>query len=103
MTIKEMPPPSRLPPEGPLTAEQAFLFWLQTPHRLNDEYDDPDSPGDVFKHFLNMIDAAGWAFVPRKLTPEMRKAGQGWDGLDAMWSRMVAAAALTTALDKETP
>ena len=30
--------------------------------------------------------------VPRELTPAMRKALQGWDGVDAAWARALAAA-----------
>lgn len=48
-----------------MTAREAFEFWLYTPHQLNDPNDDPASPGDVFLHFMKMIDEAGYAFVPK--------------------------------------
>lgn len=47
------------------TAREAFEFWLQTPHQLNDPYDDPLSLGDVFLRFTRMIDEAGYALVSK--------------------------------------
>lgn len=41
---------------------------------------------------LIALDTAGFVIVPRKLTPEMLQAGQGWDGIPAIWERMVAEA-----------
>jgi hypothetical protein len=54
-----------------MTAREAFEFWLQTPHRLEDPYDAPASAGDVFLRFMRMIDDAGWAFVPKEPTRNM--------------------------------
>jgi hypothetical protein len=48
-----------------MTAREAFDFWLQTPHKINDIWDKPGEPGDVFLRFMRMIDEAGYAFVPK--------------------------------------
>lgn len=49
-----------------------------------------DPMGDAWKDYEP--DARAAIEAMRKLTPEMLQAGQGWDGIPAIWNRMIDAA-----------
>lgn len=79
-------------------ARKAFEFWLQTPHKLNDPYDAPASPGDVFLRFMRMIDEVGYAFVPKVAAgseAEVTAAHASWEVNAARWKIQRAGARWT--------
>jgi hypothetical protein len=71
------------------TAREAFEYWLQTPHRLND---DPLSSGDVFLRFIRMIDEAGWQLVPKEPTEEMLENARDAPTNPKIYKAMLASA-----------